>query len=55
MNQGRGLEYYQTIVYSDIYNQQLLSAVEQDSTLKAFGAVRWRRPGLQPAEGFPCR
>ncbi|HOX86414.1 MAG TPA: polysaccharide biosynthesis tyrosine autokinase [bacterium] len=38
MNQGRGLEYYQTIVYSDIYNQQLLSAVEQDSTLKAFGA-----------------
>jgi len=52
MNQGRGLEYYQTIVYSDIYNQQLLSAVEQDSTLKAFGASSMEAARLAAGGGL---
>ncbi len=52
MNQGRGLEYYQTIVYSDIYNQQLVSAVEQDSTLKAFGASSMEAARLAAGGGL---
>lgn len=37
MRQSRGLAYYETVVFSDVYSAQLMRALEKDSTLKALG------------------